>query len=242
MKSKALIIGAFSSIILLNPTASRANSLSLLTINPYGGVDIGMQHFGFKSGYGDNLFAKNLPKGNLFVGINFNNYFGLEGGYESTIEKKRNATLYGGNSTMLGNFIPGGPNETDYLNLNSKAKISGWHLGITGRFPIDTKNLFIIGHVGIKRTNIKLVSRVISYKDYGQPEELGTPQDQVVLGDNSKKNILKLSGGIEYFFNKHIGLRAMLGWENTAKLKPVSDNKTALLKNSFLYSIGITLK
>lgn len=239
MKSKTLIIGAFSSIILLSSITSTAKSLSSLNITPYIGIDVGLQYFGFKSGYGDNLFTNKLPKGNLFIGINFNDYVGLEGGYESTIEKKRNTTLHGGHSTVLGNFLPGG---IEYMKYSSKVKISGWHLGITGRCPFYTSNFFIIGYVGVKRANIKLVRDTILYKDYGHPAIPGEAQDQVILGKNSKKNILKISGGIEYFFSNHLGLRALLGWENTAKLKPISNNKNACLKNSFLYSIGIVLK
>ena len=161
MKYKLIINGLLSSTILLSSTNSYAN-MPKLNLTPYGGVDVGMQNFGFKAGYGDNLFKKQLPKGNLFAGVKFNDYFGIEGGYESTIDKKKDATV-NGNNLFLGtnpiDVLAINPGET--AKFSTRTKIYGWHISITGDYPIyfnsKNKKLSIIGTIGIKKTKVKLI-------------------------------------------------------------------------------------
>ncbi|MGD0465684.1 MAG: outer membrane beta-barrel protein [Gammaproteobacteria bacterium] len=244
-KCKLFIGGLLSTAILFSPSISYAKTkFSGLNLTPYAGVDVGIQHFEFEPGYGDNLFKNELPVGNLFAGVKFNDYFGIEGGYESTLEGKRNSTIYGGN-TVLGNvLLSTGPTAMEYIKCSSKVKISGWHLGITGYSPIyldESSSLSILGYFGIKHTNVKLIRNLLESKGVGDPAEIDL--DTTVLGTNNKKPLLRFSAGIEYFFNKHIGLRALIGWEDTSSLQPTDGvNKIAKLKDSTLYSIGIILK
>lgn len=238
--------------ILVSATTGSALAASTFKATPYFGADIGMQHFGFKHGYGDNLFKKSLNKNNVFLGIKFNDTFGIEGGYETTTNKTRNTTVYAG-ETLLGNYIPLPVNQGDveYMKLASKARIFGWHLGVTANYPIErsNNNMAIIGYVGIKRAKVNILRNMITSKEYLNPVEM--PID-TTINLNVRKYIVKLAGGMEYFLTKHIGIRALIGWENTAKLKtnytsydydtnaPIT--KTARIKNSFSYGIGIVIR
>jgi hypothetical protein len=240
-KCKLFIGGLLSTAILFSPSISYAKTkFSGLNLTPYAGVDVGIQHFEFEPGYGDNLFKNELPVGNLFAGVKFNDYFGIEGGYESTLEGKRNSTIYGGN-TGLGIYIT--PTIIDYTKCSSKIKISGWHLGVTGYSPLylnGDNSLSIFGYIGIKHTNAKLILNTLASKPPGGPEQVDS--STMVLNKNNKKILMRLSVGIEYLFNKHIGIRTLIGWENTSKLKPSYNANIAKLKDSILYGVGIILK
>ena len=100
---KLFIVLFLSSLMLFSPNFCTAN-------NFYYGLDLGVQHIGFKPGYGDNLFPTDLPMSNLFVGFKFNDYFGIEGGYQSTVEQERITTLFAGNK-VLGKVIPSNINN-----------------------------------------------------------------------------------------------------------------------------------
>ncbi|MGI9214484.1 MAG: outer membrane beta-barrel protein, partial [Gammaproteobacteria bacterium] len=146
-------------------TSIAGASVSSLNLTPYGGVDLGIQNIKFQSGYGDNLFKSTLPKGNFYLGLKFNECFGVEAGYESTLEKKKNVTI-AENDLYLGTDI-----MSQYL-LNSaqtvnRIKLSGWHLGITGEYKFYLYNsklpLSILGYIGIKNTKINLKSNINNF-------------------------------------------------------------------------------
>lgn len=230
---KQLIIGGIVASAFLSSIAHAEHFF----LKPYGGVDVGMQHFGFKKGYGDNLFKKQLPKVNIFAGIKFNEYFGVEAGYESTIVGKRESTLVAGDSNLGVTF------RGQTIVYSSRTKISGGHLGLTGEYKLDKlglSNLSAIGYVGLKHTNVKLARNRLKVN--------GSPNTSFeIVGNDSKKMLIKVSGGLQYFINNHIAVRALVGWENTSKIKPHSYTASGLfsnvqLKNSLHYSLGIILK
>lgn len=238
MKNKIIISSLISSAVLLNPGISFAK-MNNFKLTPYGGVDVGMQHFGFKSGYGDNLFKKRLPKGNIFVGLKFNDYFGIEGGYETTVNARRRATLSPG-EINLGIQVPAGYT----FNHTTRIKSAGLHIGITGEYAFTkfNNNLSIFGYAGIKRTKIQLTRNINSING-------GTASGMNYLNHNheNSKNIARISGGLQYSLCNHVKLRALVGWENTSKLKAYSFNSNndrieAKLKNSVSYTLGILLK
>jgi len=124
-------------------------------LGPYIGADIGIKTMKFEPGYGDNLFTESLPFGNLFVGFKFNNYFGIEGGYESTTTEKRENNLYYG-AKVLGITLDN-PNFYQ-VKYSSSSKISGWHTGVIFDYALDyEKTLFFSSYIGIKNTKINLI-------------------------------------------------------------------------------------
>ncbi len=133
----------------------------------------------------------------------------------------------------------------DTARISNKSKISGWHTGITGEYPIYFLNqqkrpLSIIGYAGIKHTTIKLTSNVYYHSAGSRGQTI------YELSQNNKKNLIRLSSGLQYFIHQNIGLRFLGSWENTSKLIPKHNRGRELLqaklKNSLSYSIGIVFK
>lgn len=245
IKQKLIITVLIFSTALFAANSSYAEiDMPEFKLTPYGGIDVGMQHIGFKAGYGDNLFEKHLPKGNIFVGLKFNDYFGVEGGYESTIQKTKNVTL-GANDTYLGMTTGiGGPfnmNPGENLKASTKIKISGWHFGITTEYPIYVNNvqnsLSLTSYLGLKKTRINLSSTTLIVA--------GVVDNGIdLLNHDNKKTLFKLSAGLQYFINNNFGLKISGSWENTSKFQPYNTKNTlrASLKNSISYSLGFLFK
>jgi hypothetical protein len=234
---KLFIVVLLSSKMLFSSNFCAANPF-------YCGFDLGVQHIGFKPGYGDNLFPTDLPMSNLFVGFKFNDYFGIEGGYENTLEQERISTVFGG-QTMLGRVVPSDPaNGFDYFKFRSKAQMDGWHLGIVANYNLNAiklNNLSLLGYIGVKNTNIKLTRTGLFAKMVGGFEEIYN--DTLLLNKNNKKNFIKLFVGLEYLFTNYIGIRAIFGWENTSKLQPSNGvDRFAKLKDSTSFMIGVLFK
>lgn len=208
---------------------------------PYIGANIGTKKLRFEPGYGDNLFEESLLLGNLFAGFKFNDYFGIEGGYENTIKNKRTSVLFMGDTNLGLKLLV---NSAKYI---SKIQLYSKHLGIIGTYPINSlgtnNNISIICYIGIKKMTAKLSRDRIELNS--QPS-----YDFIKLDQNCNKNIVMFYFGTESYINKHFTIRIVLGWENTAKIRPFSINPsangqsitTAKLKNALSYGVGIILQ
>lgn len=218
--------------------SNAASSFFNFKLTPYIGTDIGIKKLRFKPGYGDNLFEAELPFSNLFFGLKFNDYLGIEGGYESTLQRKKTTTLFRGEKNL------GITLTADSAKYISKDKIYGWHIGVAGEYPLYNTRInntsSIIWYAGIKNTTTKLIRNRIQL--YGEDS-----YDYIVLNQNYKKNIAKLAIGVKNFINKHFATRVLITWEQTSKINPfsiytTSPTITAKLQNSISYSIGIIIK
>lgn len=234
-------------------TSIASASVSSLNLTPYGGVDLGIQNIKFKSGYGDNLFKSTLPKGNFYLGLKFNECFGVEAGYETTLRSsKKNVFIYTPGKylgvPLTSNDIVGIPLDHVYTPKNT-IKNSGWHIGISGNYPIRFKTLknpiYLLGYIGIKHNKIQL------YSNLEQAQAPGLPIIPVneINKFRSVKNILRLSAGLQYFFHENFGIKILGTYEQLSKINPsVKSNQggialyQAKLKNSLGYSIGIVVK
>ena len=213
------------------------------SIIPYIGFESGRQYFGFKSGYGDNVFVKEIPKINIFAGLKLNDYFGIEGGYETTGSGTRIANI-GYKDMYLGKPYPIGLNSGEIAEYFTKVQIYGWYLGLNAEYPLNDTypdNYWsLVSYGGIKNTKVKLTSSLFLYAGH-------LPNINVtnVLKQSNSKILLKLSAGLQYSPFENLSFRFMLSFENTSALKPHNDSDNffeARLKNSISYGLGIVLK
>jgi len=194
----------------------------------YFGASAGIKQNGLKSGFGDNLFRTTQPTAQIFAGIGLLPNLDLEFDLEKTINYKNTSNVAAG-SYFLGNIAPPG-SPTRSFKSDAKYISVGVKLFYKfNTFKIENFN-FLIG-AGIKRAKVKLTSQNLhNMKTFD-------------LRDNNSKNLLTLSTGVEYMFNKVCGLRGLVSWENTSKLQPSLNqsglNYMAQFKNSISYTLGL---
>lgn len=210
-------------------------SMDNFYLKPYAGIDAGYQRHTFETGFGNNLFKKQQPAANLYVGTKFNDYFGFEFGIDRSTNKKTDVSLSNPSDPVLGANL----NGVMPILLESKSKFSGYHVNLVGNYPVNKQeNCSIIGGIGLKRASVRLERNITSIA--GGPFVSNVSLSQT-------KTIIRLSGGVQYFFNEHFGARAYATWEESSKLKPTGvttqgSNVEARLNNSFGYYVGIIVK
>ncbi len=197
-------------------------------VTPYVGADAEWRHMNFQNGFGNNLFNHNYPQGNVYVGVQFNEYLAVEGGYEATERKTRTNTLRTGDLTA-GVLI--GPDTT--VQYNSTGQVKGLHANLVGLLPIcDLYRLKLIGLVGFARLKGNFVRTATSLD--------GDAVDSSV-NFKARKSVLRLGAGLQHMINCNWGVRAMVKWEESKKLKMIGiENALTSIKakNSFIYSVG----
>ena len=201
-----------------------------MAINLYVGGDAEFRYMNFQKGFGDNLFNHNYPQANLYAGLRLNEYLAVEGGYEASERKTRTTTLRPGDISF-GFIIP--PNYNP--QFNTVAQLKALNANVVGTVPIsDRYRLQLIGSVGFARLKAKMVSAYFALDNYVQPPRIDT--------FIKRKSVLRLGAGIQHRINSNWGVRAMLKWENSNKLRLSNKetlNRLARPQNSLMYSFGL---
>ena len=228
-----------STILYINNLSANTIISSKFQLNPYIGIGSGKQYLKFNNGYGDNLFQNELSTATVFVGIKFNDYFGIEAGYKTTNEGTKTVTIYQGEKYLgVHDF---GLNFGENSKYFTESKLRGWNLGLIGEYPFNfgaARNYFsILGYVGIQNTNITLVSRMLTFGSL-------LTNNVDALNNDNKKTLLKLSSGLQYFTFDNVSFRAMGSFENTCRLRAQNHRHTfkAALKNSINYSLDLVFR
>ncbi len=232
MKKKLALLAA--PLVLLAASAATAES-RWLGITPYLGADAEIRHMDFQKGYGGNNIKHSLPQGNLYAGLRFNEYVAVEAGYEAT-KRKTTSSTDGAGVVSFGLLIP----ALTTLQYNTVAQAKAFHANLVGTLPIcELYRLDLIGSIGIARLKTKIVRTLVAVDGIPFPVNDPDAVDKFV----KRKSILRLGAGLQHMINCNWGLRAMLKWENTNKLKLISQTHPLDLsvkpKNSFIYSLGV---
>lgn len=223
----------------------------------YLGADAQLRHMPFQKDFGGNILKKNYPQGNFFAGFKFNNCIGIEAGYEVT-KKKSGNKLHAPSDFIFGTTIePLNPPDLVAISERSRAssRIHGWNLNLVGFLPVwcEEYNLSLLGSVGLAQLKLKTrhtrtTTETVTVFDDTETA-IGTA-NEVFIGNrayNKRKVVLRLGAGIQHMLTECFGLRVLVNWENTNKLRTQGRNlengltvsSVARLKNSFNYGLGV---
>lgn len=236
MKNQLFFSGMLSALLIIFAPRCPANIVDQLICDshPFIGIDAQDRHMGFREDFGGNLFKKNLPQLDAYVGVRFLQYFGLQVGYQESKTKPRTAN-FGPGDIILGIPLLPGEDQIHY----SETRIRGTHLDLLGFFPVCLDwNLELFGSVGITRNALALEDRITNFG--GEVVE-----NPLVRTYDVKKTGARASIGIQKIFCQHIGIRGLVVWENTSRFQnlrslEVPDSVSIVnARRSLNYGLGI---
>lgn len=174
---------------------------------PAVGMDFGMRKWEFDSGFGEEHFREHYPDMNIYVAARFYKYLGFEGGYEQTFRQQKQQ-FYGDSSAVLGFLDPSNPTEKMYI---SDAFMHGWHLNLTGFYPICPKlrteltGLIGVGWLTAHYSTVPILD--------------GNPATPIARWDSDTRSVLRLGLGLRQMITDNFGLRFQAVWEDTSKME-----------------------
>jgi len=207
-----------------------------MSMTPRLGVDYQQTWVRGKDGFRD-VFAKSFPGGDVYVGVDFTEYFGADLGYEWTARKKHSVTP--ANNSFFGIAAFNGS------TVSSKVRLNGFYLDLNGYVPLD--NCWrLIGSIGIESMKPKIDMRASG----------GTLTASQIAGIGSikgkAKGLWRIGVGGEYLFTDMVGARVMARWKNTSRLRVEGDTNFAALqtlgvsnkpfKDAISLSLGLFVK
>ncbi len=243
VKKKLALVAA--PIVLLAASASAAENR--WGIKPYVGADAEFRHMDYHKAFGGNIINHDAPQGNVYGGIRLGEYFAVEAGYEATKRKTRASSLKTGD-TLAGFILPlfvGAP-RCNLTRWSTTSQTKGLHANILGFFPIcELYRLKLIGMVGFARLKAKSTLHFLANEDGDVLDQI---QGETINIFRTKKTVLRLGAGLQHMIDCNWGIRGMVKWEASKKLKMNSTNRilngggpvtfSIRPKNSVIYSIG----
>lgn len=222
-------------LLLLLPGLACANVCE----DVYGGARVSGRNMGFKTGLGDNLFAKNnsLVEFSVFGGAQVTENFGAEVSLFTTNNDKRTATINGGNTILGAAMIAPGPDKYE-----TRTHLYGTTLQATARYPI-MERVKVFAAAGVGLAKMKLEANMIE-------ADGAAATDEDKADNNFRLSVSKIypvaKTGIELDFNEYLCARADIGWEGTSafnkSFSTVGSGNEALqvkARNSFVYGLSI---
>lgn len=238
-------------------TYTAASGLDLC-LDAYVGVDAQMRHMHFQKNFGGNILQHRYPQANVFAGFKVNEYVGIEAGYEFS-KKQHGTKTHPVGDVVFGEPIP--PPDPSLVSIahasRASSKINGFNLNLVGFLPILCEdNTQLIGSVGMASlksrtrntfttTAVTLIPIEVEGETFEIPFTVITPTTHQY---KKRKPIFRIAAGVQHLTTCCIGIRGLVTWESTAKLKSTGKDvltaeKTpgdiAKPKRSFLYGIGI---
>jgi hypothetical protein len=214
--------------------ATSANALE--TFKPYVGFDVQQRTVNMVPGYGEGLFNKRVPQGNIYVGFNFHEYFGIEVGQQFTQGSTRTALTSEGSILLGGTLIVPGQFEVTESNI----KMMGAHANIVGRIPLPIANSHLILSAGAVALELKSTVKSIA-SDFGVFHD--ETEDKKF---SSRRVIPQLSGGLEFSLAKDIKLRFLTSYEITSKFKNIQskhyEGYIMSFKNNLIFGLGFNVE
>lgn len=176
----------------------------------YVGIDAQRRFMGFKSGYGSSTLCRSFLQSNLYFGLRFNDYFGVEVGYEETARSERKVTLYAGDMAAGAPIHP----IIEHIGFKSTIKVQGPHVGSVAFFPVSDKlDLFCSAGISfLKGTSTRTVLFV---------REIPVYWTRTMVG---RKQVPRISIGAQYEIKDGMWLRGAVGTVSTHKLRIVADD------------------
>lgn len=232
---KKLILPIVATMGLLSTTQAFSNDF-FCNVVPYVGIDAEGRHMGYKKGLGNNLFKKEFAEGNIYTGIKFNDWVGLEIGYRESSRKHTRAANTEGAVELGDAPLPAG--AVNYSD--NTVQIKSPYINLVGYVPL-CNNFQLFGAVGLTRARIQLRYRITGVELDVFPQDV---QDRFQRDFKRSKTIFQAQAGAQYLITSCLGLRGYVGFQNTAKFKNISSltatsTSRASLKNSFLYGLGV---
>jgi len=219
---------------------------ALETFKPYAGFDVQQRTVKMVPGFGEGLFNKRVPQGNIYVGFNFHEYFGVEIGQQFTQGSTRTA-LTPENTLLLGFPVDLG----DFYVTTGNVKMYGTRANVVGRIPLPITSSHLLLSAGAIALQVKNTVQIIAVGagvfDTGEIE-------RNTFKFYSKRVVPQFSGGLGFDISNNIKIQFLTGYEVTSKFKnmqnkfvdpidkTINNNFVMSLKNNLTYGIRLNFR
>lgn len=235
MGKRKIILASLILFSIFGSSLAKAYALNCcqLCLNPYLGVDASVRYFNHDHTFGNNVFYRNYPEADIYLGLRFNEFFAIEGGYKATITQTKTTSVGSG---QVVNVSVVDPPEIHRGVSNFKA----WFGQLVGFYPVcDSYCVYLFGSVGLSHMTLFAQDKVV------QDRLTAFFNDVNVRSFRTNKVIPNLGTGLQFQIDGRSSIRLGVKWENTSQFSNVvadeNVNARLSLKDSVIFSLGFII-
>lgn len=252
---RAWVLGGL--FLLLSQMSFAALDLSTRSffINPYVGVDGGWRNLDWHESFGEDVFRKDYPELDAYLGVQFHRFFAFEFGHEEAFKRKSDRRVNNDNfgaslgQQFLGfNFADNGLVQNFYTF--SEARLSGYHFNLVTFIPLS-KCTQVMGLLGGVKQKLHLGTRIFAQ----QQDNVVEFSEILPIRWSQSKSVLRFGIGVRHFVSPRVGFRLFYLHENTSHyhlttpvdvvlFTPINstDNVTAKARSSHRVGLGVVFQ
>lgn len=232
------IPGGFLFILLAVMVVVQAGAIEACVWQPYVGAGVQYRHMPFVAGKGAGAFKTYFLEQQLYAGVKFNEYVGLETGYAFSTSQKKTTTFVGGQMLMGSLLTP-----TEVILSENRLKTRRISVDLVGFIPIVQDKTELFFSAGIVSTTFKFQCKQLA-------DETRT-FNQVEI-DRFKRNFLatriipRIGVGMQYKLSETYAVRFGILGERTSAFKNIVPKERSpyriALKNSLNAQLSVVAK
>lgn len=205
------------------------------TTQPFIGIDFQERTLNFDENNGGNLFCDHAFQYDLYAGLRFCDYLGVDLGYFANKSQNRTSSFGPGDIVLGQTLAAGSPVETHF----TETKIKGPHVDFLVFTPFMPEyGIELFGGIGVAYSKLMLKEAIIAINDI-------TLTSPIARNYDIKRANARALLGLQTLVYSCVGIRGTVTWENTSvfnDLKPAEfpdDQGRVNVKNSWAYGLGV---
>lgn len=198
-------------------------------LRPYAGLGLQHRAMGWESGYGSGHLHKDRGQMDVFAGLKFNKFVGLELGYEDSGKKEAVSRIQPSEVVFGEGQSNGDSSNESFIVLSGqtpsrvrfKSRIEGMHYTVNLFAPVWKRgctSFDLFGHLG--SSQLKMTAEHIQLDDPATGLALNHKESEnTQLKFKAKHWAFRAGAGVQATFKKHYGVRLSVNWEDTNKFR-----------------------
>lgn len=202
---------ALSTLLLASTPFAAATAFlgSDFYVNPYVAAELASRNMSWETDFGKGHFRQQAPNANFIFGVQFHDYFAVEGGFQAT-DRRQQQSFYHGNqldfaAPALGFVEPTFEPSTHH----AESEVKGWHLNLVGILPV-LPSTSLYATLGAAWMQFDVSTVATTDPSVAQP---------VIRWDSNNKTIFRVGIGVKQMITENFGARLFYNWEGTNKLE-----------------------
>ncbi|MGE4349679.1 MAG: outer membrane protein [Candidatus Berkiella sp.] len=215
---------ALSTLLLASTPFAAATAFlgSDFYVNPYVAAELASRNMSWETDFGKGHFRQQAPNVNFIFGVQFHDYFAVEGGFQAT-DRRQQQSFYHGDGPLGGNFaapVLGFIDDPvfDPKTHHAESEIKGWHLNLVGILPVlPTTSLYASIGAAWMQFDVSTVATTANLA--AQP---------IARWNSGNTAVFRAGVGVKQMITEHFGARAFYNWEGTNRLDVTTPEPLAL--------------
>lgn len=201
---------ALSTLLLASTPFAAATAFlgSDFYVNPYVAAELASRNMSWETDFGKGHFRQQAPNANFIFGVQFHDYFAVEGGFQATDRRQQQSFYHGNNADFAAPALGFVDPAFERATHHAESEVKGWHLNLVGLLPVlPSTTLYATLGAAWMQFDVSTVATTLT-----------NPAQPIARWNSSNKAVFRAGVGVKQMITEQFGTRLFYNWEGTNRL------------------------